>query len=111
MFKKLLITYFSLYLALSPVVNATTLTTNKNINLAGSNLSTNNKLNLDKNNGDRLLYNHKNTIHIQSNPIQTQLKYLHVQKTANHLFLSLLSTQPSRKRNHPNPNHQPKRQS
>ncbi len=38
-----------------------------------------------------------------SNPTQTQLKYLHVQKTANHLFLPLLSIQPSRKRNHPNP--------
>ncbi len=73
----------------------------------------------DRNNGDKIMgikimgigYFITTKIQSISNPTQTQLKYLHVQKTANHLFLSLLSTQPSRKRNHPNPNHQPKRQS
>ncbi len=82
MLKKLLTTYFSLYLAFSPVVNATTQTTNLNnagllqagdnitlqalnqITNQGGNIQANNTLTLlanndinnIRNNGDRLLY-------------------------------------------------------
>ncbi len=93
MFKKLLITYFSLCLALSPVVNATTLTTNKTINLAGSNLNADNKLDLNANNvvltttqqvGDFYSGNSKNYLKENSTTnLKSQIKATDINISAN----------------------------